>query len=318
MIKVILNEEIKKKIEELYWEDIQNSETGLINILQKDESKELLRKKYQFLYKIFYNSKGNVEKNKVKNFLLANRKKMICYMKKLGELGKKESDNLLKEIFRYDAWSKRKVAYEILREMNVEVCPYCNRQYVHTIKSRKVRSQFDHYYPKSKYPYLALSLYNMVPSCAVCNTAKSSLDTMKYPILYPYEEEFGHENKFVLDDKEVENFVGTWQGFSKDIVVDIDSTQSELGKCVVRQKEELHLKELYNEHRNYIIDIIKSNYINTDIRIKELYNRHSDIFESESEIKGLLYMSKLEKEDWGKRTLAKLTYDIDQQLKKYK
>lgn len=29
-------------------------------------------------------------------------------------------------------------------------------------------------------------------------------------------------------------------------------------------------------------------------------------------------MSKLEKEDWGKRTLAKLTYDIDQQLKKYK
>ena len=60
MIKVILNEEIKKKIEELYWEDIQNSETGLINILQKDESKELLRKKYQFLYKIFYNSKGNV------------------------------------------------------------------------------------------------------------------------------------------------------------------------------------------------------------------------------------------------------------------
>ena len=59
MIKVILNEEIKKKIEELYWEDIQNSETGLINILQKDESKELLRKKYQFLYKIFYNSKGN-------------------------------------------------------------------------------------------------------------------------------------------------------------------------------------------------------------------------------------------------------------------
>lgn len=75
MIKVILNEEIKKKIEELYWEDIQNSETGLINILQKDESKELLRKKYQFLYKIFYNSKGNVEKNKVKNFLLANRKK---------------------------------------------------------------------------------------------------------------------------------------------------------------------------------------------------------------------------------------------------
>ena len=158
----------------------------------------------------------------------------------------------------------------------------------------------------------------MVPSCAVCNTAKSSLDTMKYPILYPCEEEFGHENKFVLDDKEVENFVGTWQGFSKDIVVDIDSTQSELGKCVVRQKEELHLKELYNEHRNYIIDIIKSNYINTDIRIKELYNRHSDIFESESEIKGLLYMSKLEKEDWGKRTLAKLTYDIDQQLKKYK
>ena len=73
----------------MYWEDIQNSETGLINILQKDESKELLRKKYQFLYKIFYNSKGNVEKNKVKNFLLANRKKNDLLYEKIGGVGEK-------------------------------------------------------------------------------------------------------------------------------------------------------------------------------------------------------------------------------------
>lgn len=61
---------------------------------------------------------------------------------------------------------------EILSNMKISVCPYCNRQYIDTyIHEGKVRSiaHIDHFYPKSIYPLYALSLLNFVPACAHCN-----------------------------------------------------------------------------------------------------------------------------------------------------
>ena len=59
----------------------------------------------------------------------------------------------------------------------------------------------DHYYPRDLYPYLAVSLYNLVPCCAVCNAAKGPLDTMKDPILYPYDEGFSYDMGFQIKAK---------------------------------------------------------------------------------------------------------------------
>lgn len=57
--------------------------------------------------------------------------------------------------------------------LQVTVCPYCNRHYTFTVDSTwKIRPQFDHFYPKSAYPYLALSFYNLIPCCPVCNHIK--------------------------------------------------------------------------------------------------------------------------------------------------
>ncbi len=36
--------------------------------------------------------------------------------------------------------------------------------------------QFDHFYPKDKYPYFSLSLYNLIPSCANCNHRKRNTE----------------------------------------------------------------------------------------------------------------------------------------------
>lgn len=32
--------------------------------------------------------------------------------------------------------------------------------------------QFNHFYDKGTYPYLALSFYNLIPSCSTCNSSK--------------------------------------------------------------------------------------------------------------------------------------------------
>lgn len=51
-------------------------------------------------------------------------------------------------------------------------CPYCNADTVYVFGSNKryVKSSLDHFYPQSRFPFLALSLYNLIPSCTRCNS----------------------------------------------------------------------------------------------------------------------------------------------------
>lgn len=65
----------------------------------------------------------------------------------------------------------------------LKYCPYCNADTVYAFKKNnakqpaKVVSALDHFYPKSQYPFLALSLYNLVPVCSRCNSQlKGSAD----------------------------------------------------------------------------------------------------------------------------------------------
>ena len=59
---------------------------------------------------------------------------------------------------------------------SLKFCPYCNADMVYAFvkgtktTERKVGSALDHFYPQSKYPFLALSLYNLIPACSRCNS----------------------------------------------------------------------------------------------------------------------------------------------------
>ncbi|WP_395026076.1 hypothetical protein [Comamonas odontotermitis] len=71
-------------------------------------------------------------------------------------------------------------AYALVQAYQVRICPYCQANHVnlHVEKAKGVRGAaafqlrppLDHYLPKSAYPYLAVSLSNLVPSCAQCNS----------------------------------------------------------------------------------------------------------------------------------------------------
>jgi hypothetical protein len=86
--------------------------------------------------------------------------------------------NEVNKIFDYTSFSKFNTtkynAYDLIEKLNINVCPYCNRQYTNTIKPLSslggTRPTLDHYLIKSLYPYLALSFWNLVPSCYSCNS----------------------------------------------------------------------------------------------------------------------------------------------------
>lgn len=59
----------------------------------------------------------------------------------------------------------------------IKYCPYCNAETVYAFNFMKngelklAKSAFDHFYPRDRYPFLGLSLYNLIPSCTRCNTS---------------------------------------------------------------------------------------------------------------------------------------------------
>ena len=77
--------------------------------------------------------------------------------------------------FNYDGRISRNkvVAYELARRIGTRTCVYCNRIYAFTVESEDgttiSRPDFDHWLPKEKHPLLSMSIYNLIPSCPICN-----------------------------------------------------------------------------------------------------------------------------------------------------
>lgn len=89
---------------------------------------------------------------------------------------------------------------EYIKALDVRYCPYCNAESIYAIKDLQLnaRSALDHYFPKSQYPYLAISLCNLIPSCTRCNTDIKKDRELDYGVhLHPFVESFHNGARFM-------------------------------------------------------------------------------------------------------------------------
>ncbi len=123
----------------------------------------------------------------------------------------------------YKSYRNTKSSKNHLKKINLKVCPYCNRNYIFNFgkKSESATAQMDHFYDKSKYPYLSLCLYNLVPCCSTCNLRKSNKDVLSSPILNPFEDNLHNHITFdsstilsieEIDDKTTKDIIETVAG----------------------------------------------------------------------------------------------------------
>lgn len=66
-------------------------------------------------------------------------------------------------------------AYSLIESLGITVCPYCDDEYLDIVNiggKTKRTSEIDHFFPKSKYPALAMCFYNLIPSGQNCNGLK--------------------------------------------------------------------------------------------------------------------------------------------------
>lgn len=222
--------------------------------------------------------------------------------------------DILEDIFIYERLNrilaKGSPRHQLLAAMNVPVCPYCNRQYISIYtdaKSEKTTADLDHFYIKSQYPYLALSLYNFIPSCQICNSRfKGTTDFYIKPHVYPYSQCFGEKTKFKL--KLGASLLDDSSNWSEIKMIELaDGSKSE---TVANSIDTFLLDKVYQSHVDYVQEIWFKSRMYTPDKIEMLGEEFSELFDTERSIADLIFGQYLECSQLHKRPLSKLTRDI--------
>ena len=206
--------------------------------------------------------------------------------------------------------SKNKVRKMIVDSIGIEVCPYCNRNFIDSFNlNRKsyVTCDIDHFYPKSIFPLFALSLYNYVPSCKICNQSFKS-DVVDNEIIYPYYEEYGDDGLFSLNI----NFNKKRDDFEYEVKVLSNN------KKIINSKKIFKIEEIYNNHKFLINDIVNKSKYFTDDYIKKIIEDYLNlgINISFEELKAAIYCYPLDKREELNMPLSKFRKEVSMQLTK--
>ena len=200
-----------------------------------------------------------------------------------------------------------KVRTWLAKKLDVKTCPYCNREYTFSRglqNGREVHPEFDHFYPKSKYPYLALSLYNLVPSCHTCNSLKSN----KEIDINPYFKSFEDDGlRFTLVDKVTSDRVADkmsehWIFEPSEVEVKIKNRNNNV--------DVLGLEDVYSGHTDVLADIVTKSQAYNESFYQSLVDSYSGLGKTPAEIFRLIWGTYMDSNEYSMRPLSKFTKDI--------
>jgi hypothetical protein len=205
-------------------------------------------------------------------------------------------------------------AYELIKSLDVNTCPYCNRNTIYNLKySKKRTSELDHFYPISKYPFFGLSFYNLIPSCKVCNKIK--LDSSDREYINPYDERFDFNKNAKFDFK-----VKSSDFYRSESEIKLrcklnDNVSDEEKKRIKNNIKDFKLFDLYQNHKDVVLELIQKEYIYNDSYIDELFNRYEGtLFKNREDLMRLITCGYITDEEIHKRPLSKLIKDISEEL----
>ena len=213
------------------------------------------------------------------------------------------------EIFNYSDFTTKNEkydAYHLAEKLDIPTCPYCNRMYTKTVMGEAgekiIRPEFDHWFPKSQYPLLALSFYNLIPSCHICNSnlkGKIKPD-LKYHF-HPYNPINNFHPIFSYELKDYDSYK---------IKIGFRGEFDDKGKFEESLKI-FELENIYQAHEDEVKDLIKIRQAYSDKYIDILNNSlEKKIHLSKEEVYRLAFGVHYEEDKFDRRPLSKLKKDI--------
>lgn len=213
---------------------------------------------------------------------------------------------------------QEKVFPKYARQLGIRTCVYCHAQYAVSSKKGKTNRggryrptfNLDHNQPKSDFPFLAASFFNLYPCCPTCNQAKS----YKASIFDLYEEDESKliPFKFVLDKKSFLDYSMTGDSNSLKIAL---APNAGFGDDDVKKYDQyFHINKLYANFNDTVEEVIwKYRAYNTSY-YKALVQSGIKSIPNQSCLNRFVFGNYDEPKDMLKRPLAKLVQDIAKQL----
>lgn len=236
-------------------------------------------------------------------------KQPIKYKDKSGnEQVKYENEEPWEIIYKkYDKLIVNKVNIKLVQKYNIKCCPYCNENYIHN-REKNSMAQLDHFYPRSKYPIFAICLYNLVPSCSVCNHIKTTKDVKVSP----------HNHKYDFSELKLSYEPLCMNYLNNDDYIEIKFTfkneQGQFSQDMKINLSEMKIEESYKAHRDYVREILKKALIYNDSVKNSLLRNYPELFHDEEELTQIIFGNYISEDALLKRPLSKLTMDLLSEL----
>lgn len=257
-----------------------------------------------------------------------------------GKLNSKLDRIILERIFDYKRYfhqTKDNNTYfgiKLSQALNTNVCVYCNREYISTISDingeKVISPAFDHFLSQSEYPYMAISLFNLIPSCYSCNSQLKLAEKFNLKdYLYPHETSYEHKARFRVHWKksEIANQV------NEDELINVDQLDIKVepydhlalekkifgDPAIAENDRKGNLKVfktelVYNSiHKDSIHEIITQFRVHTKSDVESL-KKSFPFITSDADVYQFYFKNYLNEGDFNKRPLARMTRDIAKQM----
>ncbi|MBC74226.1 MAG: hypothetical protein CMH47_18555 [Muricauda sp.] len=210
----------------------------------------------------------------------------------------------------YEGYFYEKMNYRLAEWLDIHTCTYCNRQYIFVVRKsnglKGIVPQFDHWFSKSDYPILALSFYNLIPSCGICNSSiKSDARLTLNDHLHPY-----------VDIDISDTFKFSYLAISPteyEIICRRSSIYNVKSRNTLAAME---TKLLYKGHSNKELqDLIDLRYKYSDNYLNILLNKtFANLNITKSDRYRMVFGIEIDKENYHKRPFSKFKKDILDEL----
>ncbi|MDQ0593677.1 uncharacterized protein (TIGR02646 family) [Chryseobacterium ginsenosidimutans] len=199
---------------------------------------------------------------------------------------------------------------DFLEKLGIDTCVYCNRNYTIQLVEDRARAELDHWFPKETYPILALSFYNLIPSCHSCNHIKhnnapeggwnNALQNINHPYLEDKASIFSFSYFFISINQPKAIIKSTSEKAKKTIEF------NKIDKIYEAQSDR-ELKDLLDLRYKY-----SQNYLDT--LLNKTFTREFSM--SKEEAYRMVFGIETKEEDYQKRPFSKFKKDIIDELLK--
>lgn len=151
---------------------------------------------------------------------------------------------------RYDEVQKAEIR-PYMKELGLNTCIYCNASYAVATDDRKATFHVDHWLPKSEYPFLCISFFNLYPACMHCNQIKSKKTTCNF-CLYTDNSDLLDPFKFSIDDKSIIKYML----FNNADLLKVNLKSDKFPKDAEEHFDSFYLGGLYSQFSDEIEEIV--------------------------------------------------------------